>query len=99
LNVTAVPGAPKYARNQTAIVTSVVTAAGSPVANATMSFTMISGEGRPVRQTVVTGSDGKAVFSYRLNRKTDLLGTYNVTAVATFNGYTGQATTSFIVNK
>jgi hypothetical protein len=99
LNVTAVPGAPKYARNQTALVTSVVSAAGSPLANATVTFNMTSSEGRPVRQTVVTGSDGRAVFTYKFDRKKDLLGIYTVSVVASMNGYVGQASTSFQLYK
>jgi hypothetical protein len=97
LGVSAVAGAARYSRTQTVTVTSIVTAAGSPVGNATVAFTMTSLDGRPVRQTAITGADGRAVFSYRLDRKRDLAGTYSVSSVASLNGFAGQATTSFVV--
>jgi hypothetical protein len=97
LGVSAVAGAARYSRTQTVTVTPIVTAAGSPVGNATVTFTMTSLDGRPVRQTAITGADGRAVFSYRLDRKRDLAGTYSVSSVASLNGFAGQATTSFVV--
>jgi hypothetical protein len=99
LGVTASAGAARYSRNQTAIVTSIVTAAGAPVSNATVTFTMTKPEGRTVTQTTQTGADGRAVFSFKLERKRDQTGTYSVRSVASFDGYTGQASTTFLVNK
>ena len=99
LNVTATPGAAKYSRSQTATVTSVVTAAGAPVANTDVTFVMSKPNGSTMSQVVRTGSDGKAVFSYKFNRKADPTGTYTVNANAIIKTFTGSASTSFVVNK
>lgn len=99
LNVAAAAGAAKYSRNQTATVTANVTAAGSPVSGVSVTFTMTKPGGSTVTQTFVTGSDGRAVFSYKFVRKSDPTGTYTVNVVGSVKGYTGQTSTSFLVNK
>ena len=73
--------------------------AGLPLINATGTFTMIRPDGRSIRQTIITGIDGRALFSYKFNKKSDLIGTYQVTADANANSRTGQASTSLLVNK
>jgi hypothetical protein len=99
LNVIANAGAAKYSRSQTATVTSTVTAAGSPVANADVTFVLAKPNGATMSQVVRTGSDGRAVFSYKFNRKADPTGTYTVNANAIIKTFTGSASTSFLVNK
>jgi 5-hydroxyisourate hydrolase-like protein (transthyretin family) len=99
LAVSASPGALKYSRSQTAVVTAIVSAAGAPTANVDVTFQLVKPSGSTVTQTVRTGSDGKAVFSYKFNRKADPTGTYTVNANAMIKGYSGSATTSFLVNK
>jgi 5-hydroxyisourate hydrolase-like protein (transthyretin family) len=99
LTVAVAPQAPKYSRNQTAIVTATVSAGGSPVAGVAVTFTMTKANGSSVTRTATTASDGRATFSYRFNRKLDPVGTYSVTAASAFKGFTGQASTSFLVTK
>ena len=99
LGITATPGASTYTRTQTATVASIVSAGGAPRANVPVTFTMIRPGGKTVNQTVNTGSDGRAVFSYRFSKKNDSMGTYQVQASASFNGLSGQASTSFVVNR
>jgi hypothetical protein len=99
LSVIASPGASSYSRSQTASVTATVTAGGSPLAGASVTFTMTKSNSATVTKAVVTGNDGRAIFSYKFNRKSDPAGTYTVRAVAASNGYSGQATTSFSVTK
>lgn len=99
LGVTATPGAPKYSRSQTAKVTSAVTAGGSPQAGASVTFTLTKPNGTSQKVTLETGSDGRAIFSYKFDRKRDPTGTYYVSVFASKSGYEGQAATSFLVNK
>jgi len=99
LGVAATPGSPKYSRSQTASVTATVTAAGSSVSGAEVTFTMTKSGGAKVSQTVITGPDGRAVFSYKFNRKTDPTGTYQINVVAATQTHGGQAATSFLVTK
>jgi hypothetical protein len=86
-----------YSRTQTATVTASVNALGSPVSGATVSFTMTKANGAVVSKTVTTGTDGKAVFSYRFNKKNDPTGTYQAAASANLNGISGSGATSFVV--
>lgn len=99
LVVTATPGNVKYSRTQTASVTANVSAAGSPQAGATVTFTMTKPGGAVVTQTVTSAANGNAVFSYRFDRRRDPTGTYTVSVAAGIKGYSGQAATSFLVNK
>jgi hypothetical protein len=99
INVSATPGTSVYSRSQTAKVTATVSAAGSPTSGASVTFTLTKPNGTTVRQTLTTGSDGRAIFNYKFDRKKDTTGTYSVAADAAVQGYSGRAVTSFSVNK
>lgn len=85
-----------YTRSQTVAVTATVNSGGSPVANASVSFTITKPNGAVVTATGTTGTDGTAVYKLRL-RKQDPIGTYQAGAAATANGMSGSGATSFTV--
>ena len=97
LGVTASPGAARYSRSQTAIVNATVTGGGAPVAGAAVTFTMTKPGGAVVTQATTADASGRAVFSYRFEKRRDPTGTYVVSVVASSNGYVGNASTSFLV--
>ena len=99
LGVSVSSGASTYSRSQKATVTAVVSAGGFAVSGASVTFTMTKSNGSVVTQTASTASNGTATFSYSFNKRKDPLGTYQVKAVSSANGLTGQGTTSFLVNK
>jgi len=99
LGVTATSGASTYTRTQKSNVTTTVKAGGSGLSGASVTFTMTKPNGSVVTQTATTGSNGTATFTYAFNKRQDPLGTYQVKAVSSANGLTGQGTTSFLVNK
>ena len=99
LAVTASPGSAKYARTQKATVNATVSALGSPMAGASVTFTMTKPNGTSVSKSVVAGTTGGAVFTYTFDKRRDPLGTYNVTVSATGNGISGTGNTSFMVIK
>lgn len=86
-----------YARSQTAIMTTMVSALGSPVSGASVTFTMTKPNGLKVTGTGTTGINGSAVFKYRFNKQKDPVGIYQVSAGANLNGAVGSGTTSFSV--
>ena len=88
---------PSYTRTQTATVTATVNALGSPVSGAAVTFVMTKSNGVVVQAVATTGSNGKAVFTYRFNKKQDPVGTYRVSSSANLNGIVGSAVTSFAV--
>jgi uncharacterized protein YfaS (alpha-2-macroglobulin family) len=85
-----------YTRGQSVSITAKVTAGGSPIANAPVSFTVTKPNGAVVTASGTTATDGAAVYNLRL-RKQDPLGTYQAGAVATKNGTSGSAATTFTV--
>jgi hypothetical protein len=99
LGVTASTSASTYSRTQKASATAVVSAGGFAVSGAAVTFTMTKSDGSVVTQTAITASNGTAIFTYSFNKRKDPLGTYQVKAVSSANGLTGQAATSFLVNK
>ena len=99
LAVSVTSGAAKYSRSQTASVSATIKAAGAPAGSASVTFTMTKPNGAIMTQTVMTGSDGRATFSYKFDRKRDPTGAYTVRAVANAKGYFGQASTGFSVTK
>lgn len=86
-----------YTRNQTVSLTATVNALGSPVSGTTVNFTMTKSNGAVVTGTAISGADGRAVFTYRFNKRQDPTGTYQVSASANLNGITGNGVTSFVV--
>lgn len=87
-----------YTRSQNVVVTAYVTANGSPIANANVTFTMTKSNGSRVTATTFSTVNGTATFNYRLNKKQDPIGTYLVNVVANSNSVSGNGSTSFIVN-
>ncbi len=86
-----------YTRGQTVVAGSVVTANGSPVSGANVTFTITKPGNTTVTGNAVTAADGSASFSNIINRKRDPLGTYTVNVNASFNGITGSGSSSFLV--
>jgi Gametolysin peptidase M11 len=87
---------PSYSRNQVVTMTSTVTSGGSPVAGASVTFTITKASGSVVMANATTGSDGRAVYKLRL-RKQDPLGTYQAGAVAKIGAASATASTQFTV--
>ena len=84
-----------YTSTQTAIVSSVVSANGSPMSGANVTFTITGPNGSVVSGSATTATNGSASFSYKFNRKKDPLGTYQVSVNASLNGISGSGSTSF----
>jgi hypothetical protein len=99
LTMTVASGSKSYSRTQKASVTAAVRVNGTAKSGAVVSFTMTKPNGSAVTQSVTTGSNGNAVFTYSFNKKSDPLGTYQVKAASTVNGQTVQGSTTFSVNK
>ena len=99
LNVVDTPSSTKYSRTQKATVTATVSVLGSPVANATVSFSMTKPDGSVVTQSAVTGANGVATFIYSFNKRTDPTGTYRVTSNSNASGLGGTGSTSFSVTR
>jgi hypothetical protein len=97
LGVTASSDKPSYTSNQTAVLAAYVTGNGSPLSGATLTFTIRKPSGQTVVVSAVSGANGYANYSYRLNRKQDPAGTYQVTANATLNGMSGVGSAGFDV--
>ena len=66
------------------------------MANASVSFTITKANGAVVTGSALTGSNGTAVYKYRLKQR-DPLGAYQARAVGTMSTVSGSATTSFNV--
>jgi serine protease len=70
----------------------------NPVANASVSVTIASPDGRPKNFSGITDSNGEIVVSYKFNTRKDGYGAYAVTATATLPGYLdGNGSTTFNV--
>jgi NPCBM-associated, NEW3 domain of alpha-galactosidase len=85
-----------YNRKQPVTMTSNVTANGSPVQGASVSFTMTKSNGATVTQSATTGSSGSASVRFQL-KKPDPVGTYQGRGTASVNGVSGSAATTFTV--
>lgn len=73
-----------YARNQTVTVTATVSSGGSPVSGASVTFTITKQGGATVTGSATTGTNGSAVYKYRLKRQ-DPVGTYQATSDSNLN--------------
>ena len=98
LDVTAATDKSSYPTNTSVSLTANVRADGTPVANASVVFTITKATGAVMQQTATTGANGPAVSQFRL-KKNDPLGTYQVVAAANVNGISGSGSTSFTVTK
>jgi hypothetical protein len=99
LNMVDSPGSAKYTRTQKATVTATVTVLGSPIANATVSFSMTKADGSVVTSKAVTAANGVASFVYAFNKRTDPIGTYRIASQTQASGLSGSGSTSFSVTK
>ncbi|HKY27064.1 MAG TPA: NEW3 domain-containing protein [Pyrinomonadaceae bacterium] len=86
----------RYLRNQTAMITALVSANGNAVAGASVSFTMTRSNSSTVKGSGTTSGNGVASFKYTI-RKKDPTGTYQILAKTTVNGIVISATTSFVI--
>jgi len=87
-----------YSTNQTVSVTARASSGGSPVSNASVTFTMTKSDGSVASQTATTDSTGSAVRKFRL-RKQDPVGGYKARADAKKTLSSGSAATTFTVVK
>ncbi len=96
LNVSVSTDKLTYTGNQTVSVTARASSGGSPVSNASVTFTMTKSNGAAVSQSATTDSTGSAVGKFRLKRQ-DPPGGYKARADAAKTPLSGSATTSFTV--
>jgi uncharacterized repeat protein (TIGR01451 family) len=97
LGVSVATDKPSYTRNQSVSIRASTSFNGSPVANASVTFTITRSNGTVVTLSATTGTNGTATVTLRL-RKQDPTGTYQVRANASASGgVSGGATTSFTV--
>jgi hypothetical protein len=66
------------------------------MAGVSVAFTCIKSGGAVITGTATTGTNGQAVYKFRLKRN-DRLGTYQVKASASQSGISTTASTSFTV--
>jgi hypothetical protein len=85
-----------YTRGQTVSVSAKVTSGGSPVAKASVNFTIVKSNGSKVSASGTTGTNGTAVYKMRL-AKQDPVGTYQADASASRGGQSVTAETNFTV--
>jgi alpha-galactosidase-like protein len=85
-----------YSRNQTVTVTAALVSGGTPVANATVNFTIKKTDGSSVAGSATTGSNGSAVYKYRLKSK-DPKGNYSALGKTSVSGTAASNSTSFLV--
>lgn len=92
---------PAYVNGETARITAVVSDAnGARVAGATVTFVLVTANGKSRSAVGTSGGDGTVVATYKASPKRDGVGTYQVTASAQKTGYTdGSGETSFQVSQ
>ena len=83
-----------YGQNDWVVITAAVSATGSPVSGASVTFTVTEPDGFVVSKTALTGTDGAASFRLHVKRQ-DPVGTYQVTA--TLNNAIPEGATTFLV--
>jgi uncharacterized protein YfaS (alpha-2-macroglobulin family) len=86
-----------YRRGQTSTITAIVTAAGAPVANATVALTIIMPDGSQTAVDVVTKRNGEATSKLRTN-KGNPKGEWEIRARTTMGGLTVSAAAIFRVD-
>ncbi|HVE58513.1 MAG TPA: NEW3 domain-containing protein [Pyrinomonadaceae bacterium] len=100
LTVAASSDRTSYNATQTVYLTANVSANGSPMAGANVTFSIKRPDGtEAINGTAVSNSSGIALFTYKFNRKKDGAGTYQVSASASLNGVSGTSSTSFSLVK
>ncbi|MCK2094400.1 NEW3 domain-containing protein [Thauera aromatica] len=87
-----------YTLGETVASTATISTGGSPVAGASVSFTLTKADGRTVTQSVTTGNDGRAIHKYKLKRN-DPAGSYRVASIASSSGKSLSNSASFTASK
>lgn len=87
-----------YRPNQSVSISVAVLVGASAVAGAGVQLRIVKPDGSSSSLSGVTGGDGMAAFKLRIKAK-DPLGEYLVSASVSFNGYSGEASTVFSVNR
>jgi hypothetical protein len=95
LGVSVVSNQDSYTTGQSATITANVTAAGSPISGASVSFVITKPNGTKATGTTTTVANGSATYKYRFNKQKDPIGTYQVSVAANLNGVIGSGVTSF----
>jgi NPCBM-associated, NEW3 domain of alpha-galactosidase len=85
-----------YSRNQTVSVTTLVSVDGLPISGTAVTFSIKKSSGAVVTGSATTGTNGSAVYKYKLKRN-DPVGAYQASAAARMNALSGTATTNFMV--
>jgi hypothetical protein len=85
-----------YTRGQTVSISAKVTSGGSPVAKASVGFTVVKSNGSKVTASATTGSNGIAVYKMRLGKQ-DPPGTYEADANVTKGSQGAAGATNFTV--
>jgi hypothetical protein len=85
-----------YTRGQNVISLVTVKINGSPTNSASVTFLITKSNGSTVSQTLLTGTNGTASYTYKI-KPNDPTGTYTDKASATASGLTGSASKSFTV--
>src|SRR5262249_46404625 len=88
---------PAYSGGETVTNTDTTTMGGKPVVNAAVTFTITKPNGAIVTQSATTDTNGQAIYKLRLNKQKDPKGIYQVRTIATSNGASANASTSFTV--
>ncbi len=88
---------PSYNSGQLVVFTGSVRRDGAPVAGATVSFAIGRVGGRATMLSATTDSNGNASASYRLNKKQDPPGTYEVTGSSTVNNVNAADSATYFV--
>jgi hypothetical protein len=88
---------PSYTLSQTIVASANVTANNAPVSGTSVTFNLKKPDNSIVTGTAISGTNGTTTFSYKLNRRRDPVGIYQVTANAVFNNVSGSGTISFVV--
>lgn len=86
-----------YLRGETAHLSALVRSNGTPVAGASVKFTVTTPGGTSVVLNATSGSDGFARSTYKIGKGKTALGGYSVRADANRNGASATASTSFTV--
>ncbi|PYS13609.1 MAG: hypothetical protein DMG17_18465, partial [Acidobacteria bacterium] len=81
---------PTYPQNSTVPITATVLQNSSPVSGASVTFTLTRPDKSTATKTIVTGSNGQATWSYKINPKA-IKGTYTVTAQTTYGSQSATA--------
>src|SRR5438034_4793550 len=81
---------PTYPQNSTVPITATVLQNSSPVSGASVTFTLTRPDKSTATKTIVTGSNGQATWSYKINPKA-IKGPYTVTAQTTYGSQSATA--------